>query len=121
MKFLGIALVVLVYVSVAVVEGRKDHKRGKKEHMRWESRREQIGNMRPKMMRISKAQQTAKANVGEVQANNDAAAKQVEYITKRIAKKQHNIPFRKLRRSLLKKVAISLGVFKLANRRNLRW
>ena len=85
MKFLGIALVVLVYVSVAVVEGRKDHKRGKKEHMRWESRREQIGNMRPKMMRISKAQQTAKANVGEVQANNDAAAKQVEYITKRIA------------------------------------
>ena len=55
MKFLWIGLAVLVFVSIAVVEGRKgQHKRGRKEpHIR-------------------------EQNAGKVQVNNDVAPNQVK-------------------------------------------
>ena len=72
MKFLCIALLFVACVSFAFVEGRKDHKRARVEHVR-EARRERIG--KHKMMR--EAHQASKANVGKTHINNDATAIQV--------------------------------------------
>ena len=72
MKFLAVALVVLVCISVAVVDGRKN-KRGKNRLQRLEKRREFPGN-----------RMKGKPNV--VEPNNDAAATKVVHNVKKTSR-----------------------------------